>query len=50
MLDLGCGPGFWTLPLAEQTGPGGIVWALDISQEMLDALASRQLPSQVRTM
>ena len=47
-LDLGCGPGFWTLPLAEIIGPQGIVWALDVSQEMLDALAERKPPSQVR--
>jgi ubiquinone/menaquinone biosynthesis C-methylase UbiE len=48
VLDLGCGPGFWTLPLAEIVGPSGIVWALDVSQEMLDALAARNPPQQVR--
>lgn len=48
VLDLGCGPGFWTLPLAEIVGPGGTVWALDVSQEMLDALAERHPPPQVR--
>jgi len=48
VLDLGCGPGFWTLPLAEIVGPDGTVWALDVSQEMLDALAARRPPSQVR--
>jgi len=48
VLDLGCGPGFWTLPLAEIVGPQGTVWALDVSQEMLDALAARHPPSQVR--
>lgn len=47
-LDLGCGPGFWTLPLAEIVGAQGIVWALDVSQEMLDALAQRHPPAQVR--
>lgn len=47
VLDLGCGPGFWTLPLAERVGPGGIVWALDVSQEMLDTLAGRHPPEQV---
>jgi SAM-dependent methyltransferase len=48
VLDLGCGPGFWTLPLAEKVGSSGIVWALDVSQAMLDALAGRQPPSHVR--
>ncbi|MCR4408281.1 MAG: methyltransferase domain-containing protein [Anaerolineae bacterium] len=47
VLDLGCGPGFWTIPLAELVGPTGKVWALDVSQEMLDALAARNPPPQV---
>jgi ubiquinone/menaquinone biosynthesis C-methylase UbiE len=47
-LDLGSGPGFWTLPLAEIVGPTGQVWALDVSQELLDALAARNPPPQVR--
>jgi ubiquinone/menaquinone biosynthesis C-methylase UbiE len=46
-LDLGCGPGFWTLPLANIVGPGGTVWALDVSQEMLDTLAEQQPPAHV---
>ncbi|MBS3782896.1 MAG: methyltransferase domain-containing protein [Anaerolineae bacterium] len=48
VLDLGCGPGFWTLPLAEIVGPSGSVWALDVSQEMLADLVRRRPPSQVR--
>ncbi len=48
VLDLGCGPGFWTLPLAELVGATGTVWALDVSQEMLAMLADRQPPPQVR--
>jgi ubiquinone/menaquinone biosynthesis C-methylase UbiE len=48
VLDLGCGPGFWTLPLAEIVGPSGRVWALDVSQELLDALAERNPPDQVQ--
>jgi ubiquinone/menaquinone biosynthesis C-methylase UbiE len=46
-LDLGCGPGFWTLPLADIVGPNGKVWALDVSQEMLDTLAEQQPPAHV---
>jgi ubiquinone/menaquinone biosynthesis C-methylase UbiE len=48
VLDLGCGTGFWTLPLADLAGALGTVWALDVSQEMLDALADRQPPPTVR--
>ncbi len=50
VLDLGSGPGFWTLPLAEIVGSEGSVWALDASQEMLDTLASRNPPAQVHLM
>jgi ubiquinone/menaquinone biosynthesis C-methylase UbiE len=48
VLDVGCGPGFWTLPLAEWVGETGQVWAVDASQEMLDTLAARNPPPQVR--
>jgi ubiquinone/menaquinone biosynthesis C-methylase UbiE len=47
VLDLGCGPGFWTLPLAELVGEEGKVYALDVSQEMLEALKIQQPPLQV---
>jgi ubiquinone/menaquinone biosynthesis C-methylase UbiE len=47
VVDLGCGPGFWTLPLAEIAGPTGRVWALDVSRELLDDLAARNPPAQV---
>lgn len=33
--DVGCGPGFFTLPASEIVGPTGHVYALDISPEML---------------
>lgn len=46
-LDLGCGPGFWTLPLADIVGSSGKVWALDVSQEMLDTLPEQQPPAHV---
>ncbi|MBX3055604.1 MAG: class I SAM-dependent methyltransferase [Anaerolineae bacterium] len=46
-LDLGCGPGFWTLPLADIVGSAGTVWALDVSQEMLDTLVEQQPPVHV---
>ncbi len=39
--DLGCGPGFFTLPAAELVGPTGKVYAVDVQQEMVDDLRSR---------
>ena len=36
--DMGCGNGFYTIPMAEQTGETGRVYAVDIQQEMLDLL------------
>ena len=36
--DLGCGPGYLTLPLAEAVGPTGKVWAVDIEPAMLARL------------
>ncbi len=48
VLDLGSGPGFWTFPLAGKVGEQGIVWALDVSREMLDELAKRNPPKQIR--
>jgi len=48
VLDLGAGPGFWTMPLGEIVGATGQVWAVDVSQLLLDTLASRNPPSQVK--
>jgi ubiquinone/menaquinone biosynthesis C-methylase UbiE len=39
--DIGCGPGFFTLPAAEIVGPEGVVYAADIQGEMLTAVRSR---------
>ncbi len=47
-LDLGSGPGFWTLPMADKVGPQGLVIALDVSPEMLEALAASNPPEHVR--
>jgi SAM-dependent methyltransferase len=34
--DLGCGPGYYTFKFAELTGPGGLVYATDTLQTMID--------------
>jgi ubiquinone/menaquinone biosynthesis C-methylase UbiE len=39
--DMGCGNGYYTLPLAERAGEAGRVFAVDIQQEMLDMLEDR---------
>jgi SAM-dependent methyltransferase len=39
--DMGSGNGFYTLPIAEQTGEKGKVYAIEIQQEMLDMLQQR---------
>ncbi len=48
LADLGCGPGFFTLPAAELVGPTGLVYAVDVQQEMVDALRSRLAQAEVR--
>lgn len=39
--DIGAGSGCFTFPVAEEVGPTGTVWALDISPEMIDYLDFR---------
>lgn len=41
LADIGCGPGFFTVPAAEIVGKEGRVLAADIQGEMLAALRSR---------
>lgn len=45
--DLGAGPGFFTVPLAQCVGPHGKVYAVDVSPEMVRRLQDRSLPPQV---
>ncbi len=33
--DVGCGPGYLTIPIAKAVGPTGKVWAVDIEPKML---------------
>lgn len=39
--DIGCGTGFFTIPMAKIVGPQGKVFAFDISDEMLEELRSK---------
>jgi ubiquinone/menaquinone biosynthesis C-methylase UbiE len=39
--DIGCGPGFFTLPMAKMVSEKGKVIAADLQQEMLDKLHAR---------
>ena len=45
--DLGCGNGYFTLPLAERVGSAGRVFALDIQPEMLAMLTRRARQRQL---
>lgn len=40
VIDLGCGPGFLTLPAARRVGDAGLVLALDLSVRMLRLVAA----------
>jgi ubiquinone/menaquinone biosynthesis C-methylase UbiE len=40
-LDIGCGPGFFAVPMARMVGDHGLVVAVDIQREMLDRTRRR---------
>ena len=41
VLDLGCGMGYFSIPMARMVGESGRVLAVDIQQQMLDVLMRR---------
>ncbi len=41
VLEIGCGPGTFTLDVAKAVAPDGIVYAVDIQEKMLDQLRTR---------
>ena len=47
MADLGSGPGFFTIPMAQITGEKGLVYAVDSNQNMLDSLKENLARSKV---
>lgn len=47
--DLGCGNGYHTLPMARMAGEEGLVYAVDIQQEMLGMLMERAGAAGIET-
>ena len=45
--DMGCGNGFYALPIAKQVGPAGRVLAVDIQAEMLRMLTARAAEQEI---
>lgn len=43
MADIGCGIGYFSIPAAEIAGASSIIYALDVSVEMLDEVEKRAL-------
>lgn len=39
--DIGCGPGFFTIPIAQLVGDKGLVYAYDLQSEMLDRVSQK---------
>lgn len=39
--DIGCGPGHYTVPMAELVGPGGKVYAVDSDPKSIEALKAK---------
>jgi ubiquinone/menaquinone biosynthesis C-methylase UbiE len=49
VVDLGCGPGYFTVPLAQLVGPEGSVVAVDLQQGMLDKVEAKVRGTQLET-
>jgi len=47
ILDIGCGPGFFTREFAKRAGVGGQVFAVDLQEEMLDILRKKLEPEGI---
>lgn len=45
--DVGAGTGYFTFRIAEQVGPSGRLYAVDLQQDMLDTLTSRAAEARV---
>lgn len=49
MVDVGCGPGWFTLEAAKKMGDGGLVYGIDVSEEMLARLKERARAEELHT-
>lgn len=47
VLDVGCGPGRLTIPIAKKLNPYGVITALDVQQGMLDAVRKKAILSNL---
>ncbi len=47
LVDIGCGPGFFTLPASVIVGAEGMVYGLDTEPKMLEAIKSQNPPGNV---
>ncbi|MFX1367072.1 MAG: class I SAM-dependent methyltransferase [Promethearchaeota archaeon] len=48
VVDIGCGSGFYTVAVAKAIQPDGVVYAVDIQEEMLEKLNDRMVREGVR--
>ncbi|MBI3753923.1 MAG: class I SAM-dependent methyltransferase [Deltaproteobacteria bacterium] len=46
--DIGCGPGFFSIPAAHIIGDKGMVYAIDIQEEMVNKLKQRRPPENLK--
>lgn len=46
--DLGCGNGYWTIPMAREVGESGKILAVDIQREMLQKLRVRAAKAKIK--
>lgn len=48
IIDIGCGPGFFSLEMARLTGSNGKVVSVDLQKEMLDIVSAKAEKKQLR--
>ena len=48
VVDIGCGPGYFTMPARRLAGDEGRVWAVDVQQPMLDHVYNRCQIGRIR--
>lgn len=46
--DIGCGIGYFTFPISEAVGESGIVYALDIENEMLEDIKRKIIKTEIK--